>query len=64
VQSAEREGLTRIKFSEPSNMTCFLSLARGGTSYEVAWPIGTSPTPIRKLVALAKDLQDAAGAAK
>jgi hypothetical protein len=64
VQSAEREGLTRIKVSEPLNLSCFLSLERGGTSYEVAWPLGTRPTPIRKLVALAKDLQDASGAAK
>ncbi len=58
VQAAEREGLTRIKFSEPSNMTCFLSLQRSGTSYQVAWPIGTSPTPIRNLVDVANDLQD------
>jgi hypothetical protein len=61
VQAAERKGITLVKFSQPSNMTCFLSLDRGGTSYEVAWPIGTSPTLIRKLVNVAKDLQDAAG---
>jgi hypothetical protein len=60
VQAAEREGITRIRFSEPSNMTCSLALDRGGTSHEVEWPIGTSPTPIRKLVEVAKDLQDAA----
>ena len=57
VQTAEREGITRIKYSEPSNMTCYLSLDRGGTSYEVAWPIGTSPKQIRKLVDLAKRIQ-------
>jgi hypothetical protein len=57
VQTAEREGITRIKYSEPSNMTCYLSLDRGGASFEVAWPIGTSPRPIRKLVDLAKRIQ-------
>ena len=62
VQAAEREGITTIKFSQPSNMTCSLSLDRGGTSHEVEWPIGTSPTQIRKLVEVAKGLQDAAAA--
>ena len=60
VQAAERAGITTIQFSEPSNMTCVLSLERGGRLHEVAWAIGTSPTPIRTLVEVAKDLQDAA----
>ena len=42
VQAAEREGITRIKFIQPSNMTCGLSLYRGGTTYRVAWPSGTA----------------------
>ncbi len=61
VQAAEREGITRIKYSEPSNMTCSLSLVRGDTTSEVAWPMGSAPRPIEKLVALAKELEEAAG---
>lgn len=60
VEAAEREGITRIKYSQPSNMTCYLSLTRNGTEYEVAWPISTTPPAIRGLVALAKDLSAAA----
>lgn len=54
VKAAEDAGITRIKYSEPSNMTCYLSLERDGKSYEVAWPLGTSPAPIRKLVEISK----------
>jgi hypothetical protein len=57
VQAAERAGIARIKYSDPSNVTCYLSLDRGGTSHEVEWPIGTSPTPIRKLVDLSKQIK-------
>ena len=60
VEAAEREGIMRIKYSQPSNMTCYLSLTRNATEYEVAWPIGTTPPAIRGLVALAKDLSAAA----
>jgi hypothetical protein len=31
VESAERAGISRVKYSEPSNMTCHLKLTRGGT---------------------------------
>ena len=61
VESAEREGISRVTFSEPSNMTCHLTLARGGTSSEIAWPMGTAPPAIAKLVAVAKALETAAG---
>jgi hypothetical protein len=61
VESADREGITRVKFSEPSNMTCHLTLARGGTSSEIAWPLGTTPAAISKLVAVAKALETATG---
>ena len=61
VQAAEREGITRVKYSEPSNMTCYLTLEREGKIYEVAWAYGTKPEAIRKLVAVAADLE-AAGA--
>lgn len=60
VQAAEREGIMRIRFSEPSNMTCHLTLERGGTSYEIAWPMGRTPPAISKLVAVATELETAA----
>jgi hypothetical protein len=58
--AALERGLTRVEFSEPSNMTCFLSLERGDQHYEVAWPYGTTPRKIRKLVELANEIQEAA----
>ena len=61
VDAAVREGITRVRYVKPYNMTCHLSLAARDTSYEVAWPMDTSPEPIRKLVAIAKELE-AAGA--
>lgn len=61
VQAAEREGITRVKYAEPANMSCHLTLERGGKTYEVVWPYGAKPAAIRKLVAVAADL-DAAGA--
>jgi hypothetical protein len=63
VNAAVRDGITTIRFSEPFNMTCHLSLDTRDTSYSVAWPMGQTPAPIRKLVAVAKEL-DAAAAAK
>ena len=56
VDAAVREGITRVRYVKPYNMTCHLSLAARDTSYEVAWPMDTSPEPIRKLVAIAKGL--------
>ena len=61
VQAAEREGITRVSYSVPANMSCHLTLEREGKTYEVVWGIGTTPAPIRALVAVAADL-DAAGA--
>jgi hypothetical protein len=57
VQAAERAGITRINYSEPANMTCSLTLTRGGTSHEVAWAMGTTPKQIEQLVAVAKRLE-------
>ena len=60
VNAAVRDGITRIAFTEPYNMTCHLSLEARDTSYSVAWPMGQTPAQIRKLVALAKELEAAA----
>ena len=49
VQAAEQAGIARITYSEPSNMTCHLSLDRGGASHEVAWAMGSKPSQIAKL---------------
>ena len=60
VQAAEREGITRVSYSVPANMSCHLTLEREGKTYEVVWGIGTTPAPIRALVAVAGDLEAAA----
>ena len=60
VQAAEREGIARIKYSEPSNMTCYLSLYRGGASHEVAWAMGAKPDAIQTLIAVSAELEAAA----
>lgn len=60
VQAAEDAGITRIAYVHPANMTCSLSLTRGGTTHEVAWPMGTTPNEIKKLVAVATQLSNAA----
>ncbi|MEO8450472.1 MAG: hypothetical protein ABI647_11805 [Gemmatimonadota bacterium] len=56
-KAAERAGLTRIKYREPSNMTCHLSLTRGAKRSEVAWPIGSRPKKIAKLIDLAEAMK-------
>ena len=61
MQAAEREGITRVSYSVPANMSCHLTLEREGKTYEVVWPFGAKPAAIRKLVAVAAEL-DAAGA--
>ena len=57
VNAAERGGITRIKYSEPFNMTCHLLLNRGATSYEVDWPMGSTPSKIKALMTVAADLE-------
>jgi hypothetical protein len=56
-RQAEARGLTRTTFSEPSNVTCSLTLIRGdGQRYSVAWPMGSVPPKIKSLVELAKEI--------
>jgi hypothetical protein len=59
VDAAKRHGITRIRFSEPSNMTCHLSLAERDTTYEIAWPMGAAPAVVTRLVAVAEQLSGA-----
>jgi hypothetical protein len=59
-REAEQRGLSRVRFSEPFNVTCFLALIRAGQRYEVAWPVGTTPPKIRSLVELSKEIDAAA----
>jgi hypothetical protein len=60
VDAAERQGISRVNYSVPSNMTCSLTLTRAGASHEIAWAMGTTPRPIARLVEVAKQLSDAA----
>ena len=60
VQAAEREGITRVSYSAGEHELPSHSRARG-EDYEVVWGIGTTPAPIRALMAVAAD-PEAAGA--
>lgn len=68
LRAAEQRGLTRVKFNEPANMTCFLELVRGGRRYAVAWPgsgpmsWSSAPRQIRTLAELAEEINAAAEA--
>jgi hypothetical protein len=59
VRAAEREGITRLTYSVPANMSCHLTLERDGKTYEIVWGYGTKPAEIRKLVTVAADLETA-----
>jgi hypothetical protein len=59
-RDAEARGLTRTTFSEPSNVTCSLTLIRGTQRHSIAWPMGATPSKIEALVELAKAIDSAA----
>jgi hypothetical protein len=54
---AKAGGIQRIAFSEPANMTCFLSwIQTGGTAHSVAWPYGAKPRRLGRLLAVADSI--------
>ena len=60
VRRAKKEGIERITYVHPSNMTCYLTLTGGSSTHEVSWPMGTKPDSIARLLAVAKALDEAA----
>lgn len=51
-----RMDLAAIRYSKPSNMTCWITLREGASAHEVAWPLGDPDTP-SELLALASRIE-------
>jgi hypothetical protein len=57
-REATKEGLATTHYSEPSNVTCSVSIRIDGVENEVAWSASTRPRRIAKLIDLARHIND------